>query len=176
MISMAYTRNGYVMLYMPNHHRAGKDGMLYEHIYMAEMFIGRPLEKDEEVHHEDKNRGNNTEENLFVFKTHEDHARYHKTGIMIALDDGSYISPPIAKKCKLCEKEFFKGNYDQEFCSAKCSNNDSRKVERPSKEELEKLIYIKTFTQIGKDFGVSDNAVKKWCKSYGLPYRKKDMK
>jgi len=24
--------------------------------------------------------------------------------------------------------------------------------------------------------GVSDNAVRKWCKYYGLPYRKKDIK
>jgi hypothetical protein len=25
-------------------------------------------------------------------------------------------------------------------------------------------------------FGVSDNAVRKWCKAYGLPYKKKDIK
>ena len=32
------------------------------------------------------------------------------------------------------------------------------------------------FTQIGKEYGVTDNAVRKWCKSYNLPYRVKDIK
>lgn len=38
------------------------------------------------------------------------------------------------------------------------------------------LIRFKPFTQIGKDFGVSDNAVRKWCKSYNLPTKTSDIK
>ena len=37
------------------------------------------------------------------------------------------------------------------------------------------LIKNKTFVQIGKDYGVSDNTIRKWCKGYGLPYKKKDI-
>ncbi len=44
----------------------------------------------------------------------------------------------------------------------------TRKVERPSKEELEKLVWEKPTAQICKDFGVSDKAVEKWCKTYGI--------
>lgn len=44
----------------------------------------------------------------------------------------------------------------------------TRKVERPSKEELEKLVWEKPTAQIGRDFGVSDKAVEKWCKAYGV--------
>lgn len=44
-------------------------------------------------------------------------------------------------------------------------------VDNYSKEELEKLIYIKSFVEIGKKYNVTDNAVRKWCKSYGLPFR-----
>jgi PD-(D/E)XK endonuclease len=44
----------------------------------------------------------------------------------------------------------------------------TRKVERPSKEELEKLVWEKPTAQIGKDFGVSDKSVEKWCKAYGI--------
>jgi Zn finger protein HypA/HybF involved in hydrogenase expression len=44
----------------------------------------------------------------------------------------------------------------------------SRKVVRPSKEELEKLIETTPMQKLGKNFGVSGNAVKKWCKSYGI--------
>ncbi|PMB18321.1 hypothetical protein CEN47_24595 [Fischerella thermalis CCMEE 5319] len=44
----------------------------------------------------------------------------------------------------------------------------TRKVERPSKAELQKLVWEKPTTQIAKDFGVSDKAVEKWCKVYGV--------
>jgi hypothetical protein len=45
---------------------------------------------------------------------------------------------------------------------------DARKVSRPSKEELEKLLWEKPTTQLAVDFGVSDNAIAKWAKSYGI--------
>ena len=52
-----------------------------------------------------------------------------------------------------------------------------RKVkDRPSKKELDKLIHEKAFLEIGRMYGVSDKTITKWCKSYGLPYRKKDIK
>lgn len=56
-----------------------------------------------------------------------------------------------------------------------CSNKLKRKVERPSKEELSQLITESNFTAIGRTYGVSDNAVRKWCKYYDLPYRRKDI-
>ena len=43
-----------------------------------------------------------------------------------------------------------------------------RKVVRPSKEELEKLLWEKPMMQLSKDFGVSDKAISKWAKSYGI--------
>lgn len=50
-----------------------------------------------------------------------------------------------------------------------------RKVKRPSKEELFEMVKTKPFTTIAKEYGVSDGAVSKWCKQYGLPYHKKDI-
>ena len=44
----------------------------------------------------------------------------------------------------------------------------SRKVQRPSYEELKNLTKTLPMTQIGKMFGVSDNAVRKWIKRYEL--------
>ena len=61
---------------------------------------------------------------------------------------------------------------------AKCANiiKNSKTKNRPSKEELLTLIKSnKSFVSIGKSYGVSDNAVRKWCKYYKLPYRKKDI-
>lgn len=43
-----------------------------------------------------------------------------------------------------------------------------RKVERPSKEELENFIKNMPLTSIGKKFGVSDNSIRKWCKYYQI--------
>lgn len=51
-----------------------------------------------------------------------------------------------------------------------CRSKEKRK-NIPPKEELENLIYTMPFVKIGKIYGVSDNAVRKWCKSYGLPFR-----
>jgi|688.fasta_scaffold612440_1 5-methylcytosine-specific restriction endonuclease McrA len=41
-----------------------------------------------------------------------------------------------------------------------------RKVDRPSRENLDKLIEQYPMTTIGKMYGVSDNAVRKWKKHY----------
>lgn len=43
-----------------------------------------------------------------------------------------------------------------------------RKVERPSKENLKKLLETNTWTGIGRLYGVSDNAVRKWAKTYQI--------
>jgi len=70
----------------------------------------------------------------------------------------------LPKKCKLC------GDYSggKKYCSPKCATKDSRKVTRPTKKQLSKLIQTTPFTTIGKKFGVSDNAVRKWARSYHL--------
>jgi hypothetical protein len=55
-------------------------------------------------------------------------------------------------------------------CS-KCSsdlNNASRRKFEISKEELEALIKEKPMTEIGKIFGISDNGVRKRCKTFGI--------
>lgn len=53
---------------------------------------------------------------------------------------------------------------------------NNRKVkERPTKEELFEMVKNKPFRTIAKDYNVSDAAISKWCKEYGLPYRKKDI-
>lgn len=46
---------------------------------------------------------------------------------------------------------------------------NTRKVDRPSKEDLKRLLWEMPTRQIAAQFGVSDNAVGKWAKSYGLP-------
>jgi hypothetical protein len=44
----------------------------------------------------------------------------------------------------------------------------TRKTEWPDKQTLEKLIETTSWTAMGRMFGVSDNAVRKWARRYGL--------
>ena len=44
-----------------------------------------------------------------------------------------------------------------------------------SREELKNLIRNKPFTQIGKQFGVSDNTIRKWCDKFNLPKKKTEI-
>ena len=74
--------------------------------------------------------------------------------------------------CKKCGKKISKGaNYCKE-----CWDIEQRKVNRPSREELKKLIRTIPFTRIGKQFNVSDNTIRKWCISENLPSKIKDIK
>lgn len=48
-------------------------------------------------------------------------------------------------------------------------------VDRPTKEQLLREIIESSFTEVGRKYNVSDNTVRKWCKFYKLPFRKKDL-
>lgn len=62
-------------------------------------------------------------------------------------------------------------------CASKHKNSFKVKPEdRPSKEELFELIKTNHFTTIGEMYGVKDNTIRKWCKNYGLPSTKKELR
>ena len=58
----------------------------------------------------------------------------------------------------------------------KCAHLHQRRVERPNREELKKLIRSMSFVKIGQKFGVSDNSIRKWCKAENLPYKSSEIK
>ena len=82
---------------------------------------------------------------------------------------------PEKKKffCLKCGKEISRG---ATLCIP--CNSEKRKKENPipiEREVLKEKIRKESFLQIGKEFSVSDNAIRKWCKKYNLPFRKKDI-
>ena len=75
--------------------------------------------------------------------------------------------------CPECGKEITRNAH---LCN-ECAHKQTRVViDRPNREELKDLIRNNNFTALGKQFNVSDNAIRKWCKAVNLPYRISDIK
>lgn len=197
--------NGYIAIYFPEHPRAFGNGCVYEHLLVAEKILNRNLTKDECVHHIDLNRTNNDVDNLMIFATEKDHIAFHNGMGAILQDNGTYVcndkdkieyydylnrtkkeideniidigSVVINKNgrlynlCPICKCNI--KTLSAKMCQ-KCHFNDRAK-NIPDKNVLEKLIKEKSMVEIGKQYGVSDNAVRRWCIKYGLPYRRKDI-
>ena len=77
------------------------------------------------------------------------------------------------KYCIDCGKEISTKATRCSSCAIKFRTSDI--VNNISREELKNLIRTKTFTYIGKQYGVSNNAVRKWCDKYNLPRTKKEI-
>ena len=102
-----------------------------------------------------------------VYPIQDPKAQFYRRGFLcdkssqqkkICADCGKEISVN-AIRCVECEKE--------------------RRRKKPlgiSREDLKLLIRTKSFSEIGRMFGVSDNAIRKWCIKYNLPSRAKDIK
>ena len=71
-----------------------------------------------------------------------------------------------------CGKEIYSGC---QRCTA-CYNIFQRRAARPSPIDLAKMIVESNFTAIGKQFGIDANAIKNWCKQYGMPHRTNELR
>lgn len=61
-------------------------------------------------------------------------------------------------------------------CSDRCRIESLKTVERPEKEILIKELQKSNFTEVGRKYGVSDNAIRNWCRGYGISDKAKDYK
>lgn len=81
------------------------------------------------------------------------------------------------KYCIGCGKEL---SYGAQLRCNHCENKnriEQNKKKKPvTREELKFLIRTLTFVDIGKQFNISDNGVRKWCKLFNLPSTKKEIK
>ena len=167
----------YLCEFAPDNPRATDEGYVYVHVLMAEKKLGRYLTPEECVHHIDRDKYNNDLDTLMVFKTRADHSAFHK-GVQAVQDGDVWYCPSkkIYNKdiCPICGTNYKDGKAD--MC-VECRNNSRIKfvkntdIERPSREVLKEKIKTNNFLQIGKEYNVSDNAVRKWCKFYGLPFK-----
>jgi len=170
--------NGYRLIYLPAHPRAMKSGShtgwVYEHIVVATDSIGRQLRDNEVVHHLDFDRSNNKSTNLLILERGQ-HAKLHAWLKSIPSSWQQLVKSQVdsegnkiaySKFCPVCNStvQDKRGTY----CSVKCYRQASRKVDRPDRDQLAKDIVNLNWLAIGRKYGVSDNAVRKWARSYGL--------
>lgn len=88
-------------------------------------------------------------------------------------DRTKIINSATELHCKSCGTQITVYS-DSGLCS-KCHAKTTRVVERPTREELKKMIRKFPFTYLGQKYGVSDKAITKWCVAENLPSRKKDI-
>lgn len=160
--------NGYKLIYKPDYYLSQKEGAnkgyIYEHIYVATMEIGRPLSKDEVVHHLDHDRANNDVDNLIVL-SRSHHARLHAWLRM-------YMATKSLKwEKRLCECCGSKLKFTLRYCSEACYL-EAKAKDIPIRETLIKdMESLGSVLAVGRKYGVSDNAVRKWLRKYSLPLK-----
>lgn len=167
--------NGYVVVYDPANPRAMKNsnwkGYVYEHIKIAGEFLGRPLRKKEVVHHLDGSRDNNRTENLLVLLRSE-HTKLHewlKSAAGRKLSAKHRVnSKNTETHCVICGTTL---QAKQKLCcSTTCdAKRKAKNSSMPSRKALMQDIASKmSYVVMGRKYGVTDNAVRKWARKYGL--------
>lgn len=84
------------------------------------------------------------------------------------------LNKVAATLCSMCGASI-KGKGKKALCPT-CSSVSRRKVARIPKDELLSLLKDNTMTGIGKMYGLSGNAIVKWCQSYGIDCSLKSRK
>ena len=83
--------------------------------------------------------------------------------------------PPLERDCLLCGKKFVVKYRTHRYCSPACGHRaapppgpkpDTRKAERPPYYQLLREIAETNYSAVGRKYGVSDNAIRKWVKWY----------
>jgi hypothetical protein len=172
----------YLAVYRPEHPRSTKEGVVYEHVLVAEEAIGRILKPSEIVHHIDLNKLNNSPSNLMVLDSNADHMRFHSYGcdakMLTPTGDGAYLcrkkhEDTIGTVCPVCDGV----KYARSKMCATCRKSQNS-LFIPTANELRHALDEANwnFCAVGRLYAVSYSAVKKWCKKYGLPHNHSSLK
>lgn len=85
------------------------------------------------------------------------------------------IKPKFRKKpnlepkyCKYCGKELEGRARQNKYCSQECAHKANGSKRPDVFTLLNDFKELKSFVQVGKKYGVTDNAVRKWCSTYGI--------
>lgn len=92
------------------------------------------------------------------------------------------------RACLRCQSRFVPRSARQRYCSRYCgcrwdrsrlqgqSKPNTRKAQRPPREQLLDEIEATSYVAVGRKYGVSDNAVRKWVRFYENELRQTDVR
>lgn len=175
--------NGYRVVYLPDHPAAMQSsnwlGYVYEHTVIAEAALGRRMSDTEVVHHLNGDRAYNRAENLLVLERGM-HGRLHAwlakgaPGAEMLRQNwvnsaNSKLTPTDDEPAEYCEVCNLTLQFRQKkFCCDAHAKLSNRKVERPPVAQLLEELKVTSFRALGRKYGVSDNAIRKWLELYGV--------
>lgn len=152
-----------------------RDGIKKKECELCGVSNWRGVELPLELHHKDGNHYNNNLDNLAILCPNCHSIQDGNNGRTVKSKEEVQALRNEARKtdaCTICGKIITKGSI---YCQD-CYHIQSRIVDRPDREKLKKLIRSISFLQIGKMYKVSDNTIRKWCDTYGLPRKSSDIK
>ena len=184
----------YKFTYNPTNPKAGSNGCVYEHVLVAEEMLGRPLTKCETVHHIDRNKKNNSPDNLMIFASMPEHTSFHNGGQAWSNDGLIWHTARKVRYrfCIECGKPFISRHRSaqQKYCSKECARKKDIKhigpckpmQPRPNIEEkiknVQQLLYENNgnFSAVARIYNVSSSGLAKLLKEHGLPHHSKDYR
>lgn len=147
--------SGYIYFIDKFHPLANSSDRVLLHRHIASIDAKRWVTDDEDVHHKNRIRHDNSIGNLQIL-TKAEHTALHN------LEDRGIV-PIVNILCSNCGNDFKPKESNIKYCSVSCSNESKIKLNSLSKEDLEKLIWTTPYSVIAKQFNCSDNGVKKWA-------------
>jgi hypothetical protein len=155
--------NGYPAVIWPEHPVAYKnDGRAYIHRIVIHDALGS-IPNTYQIHHVNGNKWDWSLENLELV-TAQEHVNIH------------HSAEVSVRSCSNCGKDVSirttrRKKKNRVFCSEECLKT-MPKISWPSIEELIQLVRATNFVQAGKKLGVTDNAIRKHLRKYGVDPKK----
>ena len=155
------SEHGYFYLFWSDHPNATKSGKVHLHRHIAALTRGSWLRKDEIVVFLDGDKKNLREQNLSITTRREHGQRVNN------FTSGGERQSLTCEYCSRMFTESYSHAERRKTCSPTCAALSRRKFD-PDPAELEKLVWEMPTTKVAELFDVSDKAVGKRCKLYGL--------
>jgi len=155
-----FERMGYLHFYCPDHPLGGKNGIVPLHRHLMSVHLGRWLLAKEYVYFKNGDPKDVRIENLEVISGRE----------LLRRNVHRHQAAKVVKVCPNCNTEFEVPPslvHKRRHCSRKCALEANGKL-TISPDELKELVWQMPTTHVAEELGVSDKAIEKRCKKFGI--------